>query len=191
MLEFRVSVQMINKLKNPLTEDYKELKKIILSNKIAWHYNLTTTIDLNPDPKKDMEFFSHVLLDRPDPAKDGIAVPYVSSAYFEKCYFILKEILDFNNIHFDVVYRMNLNLTLHSSIKESTPHLDLPLTHKVIIIYLSSFEEGKTIVLDKNNKKMYSEAKEDDIIMFDGDLAHYQQSPKIDDKRVVMVANFI
>ena len=182
---------MINELKNPLTEDYKQLKQIILSNEISWHYNLTTTIDLNPDPKnKDMEFFSHVLLNRPDKANNGIAVPYVSSAYFEKCYLILEQILDFNNIHFDVLYRMNLNLTLHSSIKESTPHIDLPLTHKVIIIYLSSFEEGRTIVLDKNNKKMYSKAKEDNIIMFDGKLTHYQESPAIDDKRVVMVANF-
>ena len=85
---------------------------------------------------------------------------------------------------------MNLNLTLHSSVKQSTPHIDLPLTHKVIIIYLSSFEEGRTIVLDKNNKKMYSKAKEDNIIMFDGKLTHYQESPGIDDKRVVMVANF-
>ena len=181
---------MINKLKNPLTEDYKELKKIVLSNEISWHYSPTTTINLD-SKSKDMEFFSHILLNRPDPTDNGIKVPLVTSPYFEKCYLILEHILDFNNIHFDVLYRMNLNLTLHSSVKESTPHIDLPLKHKVIIIYLSSFEEGKTIVLDKNNKKMYSEAKEDDIIMFDGDLAHYQQSPKIDDKRVVMVANFI
>ena len=180
---------MIDELKNPLTEDYKQLKKIILSNEISWHYSSTTTINLNTK-NKDMEFFSHVLLNRPDPTDNGIKVPLVASAYFEKCYSILKEILDFNNIHFDVIYRMNLNLTLHSSVKESTPHIDLPLKHKVIIIYLSSFEEGKTIVLDKNNKKIYSEAKEDDIIMFDGKLTHYQQSPKIDDKRIVMVANF-
>ena len=181
---------MINKLKNPLTEDYKELKKFVLSNEISWHYSPTTTINLD-SKSKDMEFFSHILLNRPDPTDNGIKVPLVTSPYFEKCYLILEHILDFNNIHFDVLYRMNLNLTLHSSVKESTPHIDLPLKHKVILIYLSSFEEGKTIVLDKNNKKMYSEAKEDDIIMFDGELAHYQQSPTIDDKRVVMVANFL
>tara|TARA_R100000655_G_scaffold86282_1_gene126255 strand:+ start:1058 stop:1603 length:546 start_codon:yes stop_codon:yes gene_type:complete len=181
---------MINKLKNPLTEDYKELKKIVLSNEISWHYSPTTTINLD-SKSKDMEFFSHILLNRPDPTDNGIKVPLVTSPYFEKCYLILEHILDFNNIHFDVLYRMNLNLTLHSSVKESTPHIDLPLKHKVIIIYLSSFEEGKTIVLDKNNKKIYSEAKEDNIIMFDGELAHYQQSPTIDDKRVVMVANFL
>ena len=180
---------MITKLKNPLTEDYKQLKKIILSNEISWHYSPTTTINLN-SKSKDMEFFSHVLLNRPEPTDDGIKVPLVTSAYFEKCYLILEQILDFNNIPFDVLYRMNLNLTLHSSVKESTPHIDLPLKHKVIIIYLSSFEEGKTIVLDKNNKKIYSKAKEDDIIMFDGKLTHYQESPAIDNKRVVMVANF-
>ena len=180
---------MITELKNPLTEDYKQLKKIILSNEISWHYSSTTTINLN-SKSKDMEFFSHVLLNRPDPTDNGIKVPLVTSAYFEKCYLILEQILDFNNIPFDVLYRMNLNLTLHSSVKQSTPHIDLPLKHKVIIIYLSSFEEGRTIVLDKNNKKIYSEAKENNIIMFDGKLTHYQESPGIDDKRVVMVANF-
>ena len=46
-------------------------------------------------------------------------------------------------------------------------------------------------MLDKNNKKMYSEAKEDNIIMFNGELAHYHESPAIDDKRIVMVANFL
>jgi hypothetical protein len=182
---------MIIELKNPLTENYKELKRFVISDKISWHFNATTTTNNSNLKKKDMEFFSHMLLGRPQHEDNRIAVPYVSSAYFEKCYFILKEILDFNNIPFDVVYRMNLNLTLHSSIKESTPHHDLKFPHKNIIIYLSSFKNGKTIVLDKNNKKMYSEAKEDNIIMFDGELAHYHESPAIDDKRIVMVANFL
>ena len=186
---------MITNLKNPMTEEYKDMKKIILSEELSWHYSAATTEDgdrANSDPNlknTDMPFFSHMLLGRPQHENDRVAVPYIASSYFEKCYFILKEILDFNNIHFDIVYRMNLNLTLHSSIKESIAHIDLNLPHKVIIIYLSSFENGRTIVLDENNKKIYSEAKEDNIIMFDGKLSHYQESPKIDNKRAVMVAN--
>ena len=73
--------------------------------------------------------------------------------YGYTCYFILKEILDFNNINFDVVYRMNLNLVLHNALKESVPHTDLNLPHKVVIVYLNSFQNGRTIVFDKNNKK--------------------------------------
>jgi hypothetical protein len=182
---------MITYLKNPITEAYKELKEFVFSDKISWHYNATTTTNNSNLKKKDMEFFSHMLLGRPQNEDNRIAVPYVSSKYFEKCYFILKEILDFNNIHFDVVYRMNLNFTLHSSVKETTPHTDLNFPHKNIIIYLSSFENGRTIVLDKNNKKMFSETKENNIIMFDGELAHYHESPAIDDKRIVMVANLL
>ena len=186
---------MITNLKNPMTEKYKDMKKIILSEEISWHYSAATTelgdrANANPNLKNtDMPFFSHMLLGRPQHENDRVAVPYIASSYFEKCYFILKEILDFNSIHFDIVYRMNLNLTLHSSVKESIAHIDLNLPHKVIIIYLSSFENGRTIVLDENNKKIYSEAKEDNIIMFDGKLSHYQESPKIDNKRAVMVAN--
>ncbi len=180
---------MIEKLLNPKTENYKDLKNIILTEKIAWYYHNKTTLSKD----QDIDFFSHALLSRPQHENNGIQVPAVSSpnsVYFEKCYFILKEILDFNNINFDVVYRMNLNLTLHNTLKESLPHTDLNLPHKVLIIYLNQFKNGKTIVLDKNNKKFYSNPKEDGVIIFDGKLLHYHETPELHEKRLVMVANF-
>ena len=36
---------MIIELKNPLTENYKELKRFVISDKISWHFNATTTIN--------------------------------------------------------------------------------------------------------------------------------------------------
>ena len=180
---------MIEELKNPITNNYKYLKNIILTKKIAWYYHNKTNLSKD----QDIDFFSHALLSRPQHKNDGIEVPAVSSpnsVYFEKCYFILKEILDFNNINFDVVYRMNLNLTLHNALKESLPHTDLNLPHKVLIIYLNEFKNGKTIVLDKNNKKFYSNPKEDGVIVFDGKLLHYHETPELHEKRLVMVANF-
>ena len=72
--------------------------------------------------------------------------------------FILKEILDFNNVKFNIVYRMNLNLTFHTEIKTSKAHTDLGLPHKVVIVYLNTVENGRTIVLDETNQKNYSES---------------------------------
>ena len=180
---------MIEELANPITDNYKNLKDIILTDKISWYYHSKTT----PSKDKDIDFFSHALLSRPQHENNGIQVPAISSPnsiYFEKCYFILKEILDFNNINFDVVYRMNLNLTLHNALKESLPHTDLNLPHKVVIIYLNNFKNGRTIVLNKNNKKFYSNPKEDGVIVFDGKLLHYHETPELHEKRLVMVANF-
>jgi len=180
---------MIEELANPITDNYKNLKDIILTDKISWYYHSKTT----PSKDKDIDFFSHALLSRPQHENNGIQVPAVSSPnsiYFEKCYFILKEILDFNNINFDVVYRMNLNLTLHNALKESLPHTDLNLPHKVVIIYLNNFKNGRTIVLNKNNKKFYSDPEEDGVIIFDGKLSHYHETPELHEKRLVMVANF-
>ena len=118
------------------------------------------------------------------------AIPESNSDYFLNCYFILKEILDCNNINFEVMYRMNINLTLHSKIKESVPHIDSNLPHKVVIVYLNSFTQGRTIVLSEDQQKFYSNPKEDNVIMFDGKHTHYQECPGKHEKRIVMVANF-
>ena len=36
----------------------------------------------------------------------------------------------------------------------------------------------------------YSNPKEDKVIMFDGALTNYQECPDIDEKRIIMIANF-
>ena len=180
---------MITKLKNPVTENYKNLKNIILTEQMGWFYQSKTTFN---SKDKDIDFFSHELLRSPQHENNGIQVPAISipnSDHFERCYFILKEILDFNNINFDVVYRMNLNLVLHNALKESVPHTDFNLPHKVVIVYLNSFQNGRTIVFDKNNKKSFSDPKEDGAIIFDGKFNHCVEPPALNEKRLIMVAN--
>jgi hypothetical protein len=180
---------MIKELTNPITDNYEDFKKVLLSDKMPWFYQDKTVPESSDE---DMPFFSHLLLQRPDigTAKEPkIPISNVGSTYFETAYFILKEILDFNNIKFDIVYRMNLNLTFHTKVKTSQPHTDFCLPHKVVIVYLNKFEEGRTIVLDETNKKFYSEPKENKVIIFNGKYKHYQESPAIHDQRIVMVAN--
>tara|TARA_R110002012_G_scaffold71350_1_gene183138 strand:+ start:1004 stop:1552 length:549 start_codon:yes stop_codon:yes gene_type:complete len=181
---------MITELKNPVTENYKNLKNLVLGNNFPWYYLDKTVYGTD---KKDMSFFAHSLLGRPTHEIDGKKIPAIpesSSPYFHQCYFILKEILDYNNVDFEVMYRMNINMTPHSSIKESLPHIDLNLPHKVVIVYLNKFSKGRTVVLGKDKQKFYSNPKEDNVIIFDGKLTHFQESPNKDEKRIVMVANF-
>ena len=181
---------MITELKNPLTEDYKNLKNLVLGNKFPWYYCDKTVYGTDED---DMSMFYHCLLGRPVHEIDGEKVPALprsASSYFEEFYYIFKNILDFNNIDFEVIYRMNINLTLYSKLEQSIPHVDGNFQHKVVIVYLNNFTKGRTIVLGEDKQKFYSNTKEDNVIMFDGKLAHYQESPDIYDKRIVMVANF-
>jgi len=180
---------MIKILKNPLTTNYQELKKEVFSNKMPWYYYDKTVPE---SQTQDIPFFSHILLRRPDEEFNGVSAPLISiptSPYFETCYYVLKEILDYNEVYFDVVYRMNLNLTLNSTIKESVPHTDLCLPHKVVIIYLNEFSDGRTIVVDDNNEKNYSSPVLDEGIIFDGKHTHFHECPRRDEKRVVLVAN--
>ena len=180
---------MIKELLNPNTDNYKNFKKVLLSNTMPWFYH-DKTVPESPDI--DMPFFSHLLLRRPDRGTENepkIPISNIGSTYFETSYLVLREILDFNNIRFNIVYRMNLNLTLHSEVKESQPHTDFCLPHKVVIIYLNEFEEGRTIVLNEKDKKFYSKPKENKVIIFDGKCRHYHESPALYNKRLVMVAN--
>ena len=181
---------MITELKNPITENYKNMKKIVSGQNFPWYYLDKTVYGTDED---DMSMFYHCLLGRPAHEIDGEKVPALprsASNYFQEFYYILKDILDFNNIDFEVIYRMNINLTLHSKFKESIPHIDSKLPHKVVIVYLNEFTKGRTIVLGEDNKKFYSNPKEDKVILFDGALTHYQECPDIDEKRIIMIANF-
>ena len=50
---------MITELKNPITEDYKNVKNLIFGNNFPWYY-LNKTV--SKTDKKDMWFFAHCLL---------------------------------------------------------------------------------------------------------------------------------
>ena len=51
---------------------------------------------------------------------------------------------------------MNINLTLHSKLKESIPHVDGNFPHKVVIDYLNEFTKGRTIVLGVDKQILLS-----------------------------------
>ena len=59
-----------------------------------------------------------------------------------------------------------------------------------LIIYMSKFKRGQTYV-KKGEVVEKSSPKEDEIIVFDGELDHCHAVPKEDDRRVVLVANYL
>ena len=78
---------MIKVLKNPKTDKYLQFKKFILSKEFAWRYNIST----------NMDFYSHVFLQRPELA--GYTLP--NSSVTNENLQVMAEIIDHNGLYKD------------------------------------------------------------------------------------------
>ena len=178
---------MIVNLKNPKTDSYQELKNIILGTTFPWFFEQYSThgeeMGYNNSP-----FLSHVVLRRP---LGDNKYPKVRSAeyvdLFEK---VLSEIWDYNDININSILRINLNITLPSSDKRSTvPHTDHPFKHQITLIYLTD-AGGKTFInAFPGEEDDVTDPKEDDAIVFDGQVHCYMLPEKR--RRIVLVATHI
>ena len=176
----------IHILKNPKTPNYKKLKSLVLSLDFPWHN--CRTMGANPDGHS---FSSHCFLLRPD----DIKIPLSTSDHMNLCYEVLIEILKFNKLEVNCIFRMNANKTYPDSgngDKFSRMHVDHPWkNHNNILIYLNN-AGGKTIIPRIGKKRFMSRShdpKEDDIIKFGG-LVHAHEYPK-KDPRVVLVGTYM
>ena len=161
---------MIQVLKNPKTNHYREFKSTVLSKEFPWRYNVST----------NMDFYSHVFLQRPE--LNGYTEPH--SKWTNQNCIVMGEIVDYNGLYKDIPYfflRANANATHPDSGRQySDPHVDHPNTpHSNLIVYLTD-ADGDTIV--ENDR--YS-PKEDDVVLFTGQ--HYMQRPS-KGRRVILIS---
>ena len=161
---------MIQVLKNPKTNHYREFKSTVLSKEFPWRYNIST----------NMDFYSHVFLQRPE--LNGYTEPH--SKWTNQNCIVMGEIVDYNGLYKDIPYfflRANANATHPDSGRQySDPHVDHPNTpHSNLIVYLTD-ADGDTIV--ENDR--YS-PKEDDVVLFTGQ--HYMQRPS-KGRRVILIS---
>ena len=174
----------IDILKNPKTSNYKKLKSLVLSSDFTWHYSRTME---TPDGHS---FDSHCFLCRPDVIK----FPTSTSDHMSLCYDVFMEILSFNQLEVNCIFRMNANKTYPNSgngDKFSKIHIDHPWKHNNILIYLNN-AGGKTIIPRIGMRRFMNtshDPKEDDIIKFGGS-EHAHEYPK-KDPRVVLVGTYM
>ena len=138
---------------------------------------------------KDSPFFSHSFLIRPTPERKYPSVDSSFLGAFEK---VLYEIVDYNNIKINCIYRINANLLYPSKGKQKTlPHIDHTWEHKMILIYLTD-AGGETICVDdKLREKLIHDPSEDDVVEFDTNCRlHYCKLPK-KDRRIIIVVTYI
>jgi len=192
---------MIKILRNPKTEDYKFFKKRVTSPDFPWSYFEETHIDGNVfnSDFRDIPFYSHCVLERPNKK-----VPFtsVNSTEIELCVKVFDQIMEYNKLHYKVIYRININSTFYVDNKISPPHVDHDYPHNSLILYLNSFTSGKTHVFHRKFPYPESEIKfsdmkysfkgeEDDIITFDGLHYHCVECPDKNQRRIVMVVTYL
>lgn len=163
---------MITKLRNPKTELYYKFKKEILDKDFAWFHN--------PAGETHPSFFSHIFLRRPD---DERSYPSVADPDLDFPSHLVREILHYNNIQLNCIFRMNINLTYPQSGIQTTPvHVDHDFPHQNLLIYFTN-AGGKVFVGNKSY-----DPKEDDVITFGGEK-HYIELPK-KDFRIALVTTY-
>mgnify|MGYP001242076376 FL=1 len=203
-------------LDNPKTHNYTKFKDLVLSKSFSWFRVETlqgkvmvdnkvcyvpptpyiTESDLPPDCailKLDENFdnysyLSHKFLQKPE---DSRLYSTPNSEYVEYIHQIFKEIADFNDLNPQVIFRMNANAVYPTEKKLPSPlHVDHNFPHKNMLIYLTDPQGGSTIVEDEDTNLKEYLAKEDDVLMFDGQSAHCAIPPS-KDVRIVLVITFL
>ena len=160
---------MLKVLENPLTNNFLELKKYVLSNDFTWKYEQSTGVD----------FYSHTFLQRPE--YFGYSKPVCKSIEFNLT--VLSEIIDHNKLFSNDEYfflRSNANCVHpdEGSDKFSQPHTDHVFHHYNLLIYLCG--DGETII---ENEKYFP--KENDVILFTGN--HYMKRPS-KGRRIILIS---
>jgi hypothetical protein len=198
-------------LKNPKTDNYYQLKNLVLSNEFPWFYNeymyptnkvnlkvnlhdagldKISKAELNAFKYTDDCFFSHSFLQRPEGKEHRY--PTVNSPHLELYEKVINEIMNHNNIKISCFFRICANLTLPShGHQKSFPHLDHHFKHNIVLIYFTN-AGGKTVCVDNNLKdKAVFDPAEDDIMLFKAWKQlhyHYLAEKK---RRVIIMASHI
>ena len=171
---------MLKVIHNPLTKNYKELKKLILGHDFPWYWNNMTSMKIG-EGYKNNGYYHHCFLKRPD---EDMLFSSPQSPYINQVYTVVQEILKFNNISCNVLYRMGANCDhATESGDPDQPHYDHEFPHKNLLIYFSDTNGGYTMVDDERY-----DGEENDIIIFDG--LHYNKPPS-KGRRIVLITTFI
>lgn len=162
---------MIETLRNPLTREYYDLKKLILSDTIPWYRT--------QNGRDTFSFFSHVFIDRPEIR----GYPCPLSEHTDLAVEVIRQIFDYNNLPLNCIYRLNANSIEPQRLEENTKwHSDHEFPHQNILVYLTD-AGGPTLVLESGDH----DPVEDDVIIFRGEHCHKLPTRK---RRAVLVATY-
>ena len=188
-------------IENPRTETYKKLKDNILGQlfPLSWGEKTITQEwqsseyieDTAVGQHEDFGFYSHGFLMRPVKNTDvTCCYPTPTSPFTQNAHDLVTEILDFNRVKYDLIFRMAANCIHTTQHRRYSPlHEDHPWPHTNLLIYLTDTYNGDTVVENKE-KDQYEQyfGREDEAILFRG--VHCHRPPALS-RRIVFIATFI
>tara|TARA_R100000008_G_scaffold71233_1_gene48995 strand:+ start:4135 stop:4716 length:582 start_codon:yes stop_codon:yes gene_type:complete len=191
----------IQRIDNPRTETYKKLKDKILGQFFPWSWGeKTITTDWqSPDyvddtvvgQHEDFGFYSHGFLMRPVKNTDVTnCYPTVSSPFIKEAHDLVTEILDYNKVKYNLIFRMAANCIHTTQHRRYSPlHEDHPWNHTNLLIYLTDTYNGDTVVENKEKDQFEQYfGREDEAILFRGVHCH---RPPAFNRRIVFIATFL
>ncbi len=171
------------------SKEIKYINQVILDETIPWYYN-RKTISTNHSGIGDNGVFTHVLLNRYEATKNCDIESRITSIHFDFFINIFKNFCDKQQIKFENIFRMSLNLTFSNVNKHGIVHIDHDFEHKNFILYLNKFTDGSTYIFE--GKKIVAEipAKQNRAVIFDG-VEHAQGFCSQGEYRYVLVTTFL
>jgi hypothetical protein len=160
------------------SEDEERFLQFVSSDQFPWYLTRATP---------NFSCMVHTLLNRTDKREEG--APW--SPHYPAARMVFDRICKDNGIVVKDVYRMAFNLTFPDPSKHGDPHNDHDeWPHKIMIIYLSKFDEGGTWLFDNDrNVETIVKAELDKFVIFDGGI-HANGFCKPQQTRTVFVATF-
>ena len=177
---------MIYKLKNNLSEGYKNLKKTILGKEFSWYYYPASVENCyNPNNEYNNTYFlGHVFLERPEIRRYS----KMWSAFGEDAVALIDETIADNKIYLSkeskplekyLILRINANMTFPTpDTRRTPPHVDHGFKHLNLIFYLTP-SGAKTFCGEDEH-----DPEEDDIILFKGE--HNFELPKYQPRTIIV-----
>ena len=176
-------------LKNPITKEYLELKHHILGPTFNWFY-LPSTYNVEEGQGECANFiYNHKFLEGPN---DDRYIPRHACDLVGNAVKIVEQILQYNNIKFQFIYRAVANSVTYTNGLPSPPHLDHDnFYHKNLVVYLNEFDGGNIDIYEDDGTKYSYKPHEDDIITFDFKKHSVNQPTLESGRRVVFVATYL
>ena len=140
---------------NPRERDF--IENYILGPYFPWFWQDKQTYGDEDDIPKQIkpyiqsyngQFLSHTLLFRTEieSTKYNERPSKEISPHFEFFLELFNRFMMANNLKYKNIFRANLNLTWHNSNLHTAPHLDHHWPHNNFIMYLTSCDQGQTVI---------------------------------------------
>jgi len=158
------------------------IKEVTLGADFPWYWS-----DKQTEENSEGYFF-HQLLTRPEVGENNESK--INSNFYDFFLSLLESFCKKNNIKYYEVLRASVNCVFSCNAKASPIHEDHDFEHNQLIIYLNDSPTSRTLIFDKNNKKIKSvKATQFKGISFPK-LPHAVQYPTTKERRVTAIFTF-